>query len=64
MKRPPFIFPNDITDETAFALCNFFHELALACESHYYVQLRRYSANHQPDLIDPEQPWRTKPLAK
>ena len=64
MKQLLSIFPEKITDETAFALCNFFHELALACESHYYTQLRRYNANPLPDLIDPEQPWRTKPLAK
>lgn len=55
-----FIFPEDIADETAFALCQLLYELALACENQYDVKLRRHSKAHQPDLFDPEQPWRTK----
>ena len=57
------IFPEEIADETAFAICSILYELALACESHYYTKLRRYSDNHHPDLFDPQQPWRTKPSA-
>ncbi len=59
-----FMFPENINDETAFALCQILYEMALACENQYYVKLRRYSDNHHPDLFDPEQPWRTKPPAE
>ncbi len=43
--RDPMIFftPPVLTDEAAYRLLEFFQTLALALESHYMSQLRRYS---------------------
>lgn len=37
------ILPKEISDETAFHLTNFAMDLALAIESHYFTQIRRYA---------------------
>ena len=55
--------PEYLSDEAAYALCEVLMELALACESRYFDQLRRYRENHPPGLFDPERPW-WKPPAK
>ena len=55
------LFPKGLSDEAAFALYELLQHLALACESRYFVQLRRYQAKGQADLFDPEQPWRRSP---
>lgn len=54
------LFPKGISDEAASVLCEFLQDLALACDSHYFVQLRNYHSQ-QMNLYDPEQPWRTPP---
>ena len=54
------LFPDGISDETASALSEFLHQLAAACESRYFVQLRRYH-RRQMNLYDPEAPWRAPP---
>ena len=44
MRRRRFepVFPDNISDETASVLSEVLYQLAAACESHYFVQLRRY----------------------
>lgn len=55
-EMPPF--PNDLSDEAAFALSETLHWLALLCDEKYFAQIRRHMAtlNHL-ESIDPEQPW-------
>ena len=62
MRRRRFdpAFPDGISDETASALSEFLHQLAAACESRYFVQLRRYH-RRQMNLYDPDAPWRSPP---
>ena len=48
------IFPNEISDETAHYLVNFFMDMALALESHYYGQIARYAKDNAPPLIPPD----------
>lgn len=62
MRRRRFdpVFPDDLSDETASALSEFLYQLAAACESRYFVQLRRYH-RRQMNLYDPDAPWRTPP---
>ena len=40
------LFPEGISDETAYHLVNFAMDLALALESHYFGQIRQYSNEH------------------
>lgn len=54
------LFPDAISDETASALSEFLHQLAAACDSRYFVQLRRYQ-RRQMNLYDPDAPWRSPP---
>ena len=54
------LFPDAISDENASALSEFLHQLAAACESRYFVQLRRYH-RRQMNLYDPDTPWRSPP---
>lgn len=54
------LFPDDISDEAASVLCEFVQALALACDSRYFNQLRRYHSKQQ-NLFDPDHPWRTHP---
>jgi hypothetical protein len=46
------LFPLDISDEAAFQIVNFFSELALAVESHYFTKLRRYIKDSRPPDFD------------
>ena len=57
MRRRRFdpVFPDGLSDETASALSEFLHQLAAACESRYFVQLRRYH-RRQMNLYDPDAP--------
>ena len=57
---PEPLFPDDITDATAAALCDFLYTLAADCEARYSGQLRRHHDRRQ-TLIDPQRPWITKP---
>ena len=55
------LFPDGLSDESAAVLSEFLNQLAVACESRYFVQLRRYH-QRQMNLYDPEAPWRPPPL--
>ncbi len=62
-ERNPFTEP--ISDETACALSEALHWLALACETQYFGQIRRYRATlDEARPIDPEQPWNPYPPAE
>lgn len=52
----------DLSDEAACALSECLRQLTLACESHYFVQLRRYRDTRPMERLDPEQPWRKRTL--
>ncbi len=54
------LFPENISDEMASVLSTFLHDLASACESRYFTQLRRHH-EAQRTLFDPEHPWRSSP---
>ena len=41
------ILPNNISNETAYHLVIFMMDLALALESHYFDQLRRYDRDNE-----------------
>jgi hypothetical protein len=43
------LLPEKISDEGAYHLVNFFMNLALELESHYFDQIRRYI---NPDMLD------------
>lgn len=53
------LFPEHLTDEAASLLCAFLHDLAGACESIYFTQLRRHHERQQ-TIHDPEHPWRSQ----
>jgi hypothetical protein len=59
-RRSDPVFPDGLPDETTSALSEFLHQLAAACDSRYFVQLRRYR-HRQMNLYDPDSPWRTPP---
>lgn len=48
------ILPEEISDEAANYLVNFFMDLALALESHYFNHIRRYAKDNEPPLISPD----------
>ncbi len=54
------LFPDGLSDESVSALSEFLHQLAAACESRYFVQLRRYH-RRQMKLYDPDAPWQSPP---
>ena len=62
MKRRRFepVFPDGLSDEAASALSEFLHQLAAACGTRYFVQLRRYH-RRQMNLYDPDDHWRMPP---
>ena len=41
------LFPEDISDETAYHCSNFLYELALAFESSYFAQIREYHKSNE-----------------
>jgi hypothetical protein len=47
------LLPDDISDEAAYHLVNFFVELTSALEAHYFAQMKRYidtnTSQHLPD---------------
>ena len=51
------LFPADLSDETATALCDLLHELAASADSRYLAQILRYRRQHQPPPFDPDRPW-------
>jgi len=51
-------FSKLIPDETAFALSEALHWLALLCDEKYCGQIRRHLATiEKARPVDPEQPW-------
>ena len=46
------IFPEGISDEAAYYISQFFMELGLKIESHYYGQIVRYVKDNRPDDIN------------
>lgn len=52
-------FPDEISDEAAYVLCEFIAKLSVALEHRHYGQLRRYVKESHP-ARDAEQPWKTK----
>jgi len=55
-------FPDNLSDEAAFALSETLHWLAMACEEKYFAQLQRYAATlDQSKYVDPAHPWVRKP---
>jgi hypothetical protein len=58
-------FPENLSDEAAFALSETLHWLAMTCEEKYFIQLRRHAATfNQSKCIDPDHPWIRKPSAE
>jgi hypothetical protein len=43
------LLPEKISDEEAYNLVNFFMNLALMLESHYFAQIQRYVNEDTPD---------------
>ncbi len=43
------LFPEGISEETAYHLAHFFEELSLELESHYFAQIKRYLDSQQTD---------------
>ena len=37
-----FTAPRNLSDKSAYHLCEFFHDIAMALESHYATQTERY----------------------
>lgn len=60
LRRFDPVFPDGLSDENVSALCDFLCQLAAACESRYFVQLRRYHRRKM-NLYDPDAPWRKHP---
>jgi hypothetical protein len=56
------LFPDGLTDETVSAISEVLNEIAQQWESSYFHRIRRYHSQHQADLFEPEQYWRSKPL--
>jgi hypothetical protein len=48
------ILPEEISDETAYYLVNFFMDLALALESHYFNHITGYAKDNEPPLVSPD----------
>jgi hypothetical protein len=64
MKNIYDLLPENISDETAYYLVNFFMQLALELESHYFAQTTRYIEDNVPcypdyleDNLDDELPF-------
>jgi hypothetical protein len=64
MKSILELLPEKVSDEEAYNLVNFFMDLALELESHYFTQLRRYVndenltySNYLQNDIDDELPF-------
>jgi len=45
------LFPNHLSDETAFELSEWLNMLALLCDEKYYAQIRRH-LNAQPNQLN------------
>ncbi len=54
------LLPDNLSDETATALCDVLHDLAFVCDSRYMAQVLRYR-ERQRSGPDPEHPCRSLP---
>ncbi|WP_081577476.1 hypothetical protein [Acidithiobacillus thiooxidans] len=54
------LLPDNLSDETATALCDVLHDLAFVCDSRYMAQALRYR-ERQRSVPTPEHPWRSSP---
>lgn len=45
------LLPDEISDECAYHVVNFFTHLTQALESRYYCQLKRYASNNTPSHL-------------
>lgn len=52
-------FPQEISDEAAYHLIDFFYNLALAFESQNLAKAMRYQKSLISQPSDPEKPWET-----
>lgn len=43
------LFPEGISDETTYQLVHFFEQLAVALDSYYFAQIKRYLDNQRPE---------------
>jgi hypothetical protein len=55
MKENVIIFaaPSDLSDESAYALCKFFHDIATAVDNHYTPQVERYWKTLEDEEMQP-----------
>lgn len=52
------VFPNQLSDEAAFALSEILHWMALTCDEKYFAQIRRHADTlYHTTAVNPEQPW-------
>ncbi len=54
------LFPDGLSDEVVWAICDCLQTLVMAFESRYLSQLIRHRKSLE-TLYDPEHPWRTAP---
>ena len=54
------LLPDNLSDETAAALCDVLHDLAFVCDRRYMAQVLR-CRERQRSVPDPEHPWRSSP---
>ncbi len=51
-------YTEPLTDETAFAVSEALHSLAIAHDEQYYAQIRRYMRSREEECpVVPGQPW-------
>jgi hypothetical protein len=51
------LFALQLSDEAAYALSEALHEIAVACDEHYYAQIRRHLALNEPIQMATGKPW-------
>ena len=54
------LLPDNLSDETATALCDVLYDLAFVCDSRYLAQILRYR-ERQRFVSAPKRPWRSSP---
>ena len=58
MNDETILFMQPLSDEAAYALSEALHDLAVACDEHYYAQIRRHLALNESVQMNPEKPWK------
>jgi hypothetical protein len=54
------LLPKNLPDESAFWLCEFLNDLAMAADIRYYNKIQRYHRRQPARLVDPHRPWITR----